>query len=236
MKTGKLAVVTGGTGGLGSRIVHELCAQGMNVVVNHVRDGARVDVRVDLPGSVLHVRADVSRANEVEEMAGRVSRLGGPVSVLINNAAITRDALLVRQNESDWDRVLQVNLKGPFNCIRAFAPLMEAGGHIVNVSSYSGLKGKRGQAAYSASKAALVGLTKTAARELGIGGILVNAVLPGYLGTSMGIRAKEAMEQAMEESVLKSLSDIEETARFIAYLVSTERITGQVFVLDSRVM
>ena len=131
---------------------------------------------------------------------------------------------------------MEVNLKGCFNTVKAFAPLMmkSGGGHMINISSYSGARGKAGQAAYSASKAALIGLTYTLAKELSEYKIKVNAVLPGYMPTEMGSKASEAMKKAKEESITGSLSDPKKVAEFIAYLITTENITGQVFCLDSR--
>jgi NAD(P)-dependent dehydrogenase (short-subunit alcohol dehydrogenase family) len=129
---------------------------------------------------------------------------------------------------------MAVNVKGAFNVMKACVPLMKNGGHVVNISSYSGLKGKKGQAAYSASKAALLGLTKTAACELAPGNIRVNAVMPGYMPTGMGTAAYDAVEQAKAESLLNCLSDPREMAQFIAWLVTTKTITGQTFVFDSR--
>lgn len=169
-------------------------------------------------------------------MAGAVRRQWGGVDVLVNNAGITRDALLIKQKETDWDDIMKTNLGGAFHMIRAFVPLMHRGGHVVNISSYSGLKGKEGQGAYSASKAALLGLTKAAAHELAALDIRVNAVLPGYLPTSMGEKAAAAMERAKEASLLNTLSNPEEVARFIVYLSGTTHITGQVFSLDSRII
>ncbi len=131
---------------------------------------------------------------------------------------------------------MAVNIKGAFNLIKSFVPIMNNGGHIINISSYSGLKGKAGQAAYSASKAALLGLTKTAALELGSHGIKVNAVLPGYMATSMGRAAAGALKVAAFDSLLNTLSDPREVARFIAYLTTTDSITGQTFIFDSRIV
>lgn len=236
MKSAGLAVVTGGTGGLGSRIVAALCSRGFRVAVNCLRSDGRIDgLRERFGEMICPVKADVSDSRDVDRMASVIRALGDRLSVLINNAAITRDALLVNQKEEEWDVVMGVNLKGVFNCMRAFAPSMEEGGHIVNISSYAGLKGKRGQAAYSASKAALIGITRTAARELATHHIRVNAVVPGYLPTTMGLAARRAMESAVEESLLKRLTEPDEVVRFIMYLITTESVTGQVFCLDSRI-
>ena len=168
----------------------------------------------------------------------QIEKRFGRLDAVINNAGITKDNLLLRQSEGDWDRLINTNLKGCFNVIRAMAPLMErsGGGHMLNISSYSGVKGKAGQAAYSASKAALIGLSHTVAKELAGHGIRVNVLLPGYMMTEMGAGAQKAMEKAREESISNNLSDPLEVAAFVAYLLGTKNITGQVFSLDSRII
>ena len=182
------------------------------------------------------MRADVGDIHQVEDMALQIENRFGRLDAVINNAGITKDNLLMRQSENDWDGIMKTNLKGCFNVIRTMAPLMKksGGGHILNISSYSGLKGKAGQPAYSASKAALVGLTHTAAKELAPYDIRVNVLLPGYMMTEMGATALKAMEKAREDSISKKLSDPLEVAEFVACLLGTKNITGQVFSLDSR--
>ncbi|MCI0469943.1 MAG: SDR family oxidoreductase, partial [Nitrospirae bacterium] len=173
---------------------------------------------------------------EMRRMADAVKENWGKVDVLVNNAGLIKDSILMRTSEEDWDRVIDVNLKGVFNAISVFAPLMNDGGHIINISSYSGLKGREGQSAYSASKAALLGLTKSAAIELAGYKIRVNAVLPGYMPTRMGMSSDEAMQKARTESLLKTISDPMEAAGFIVWLSKTDNITGQIFCLDSRIV
>ncbi|MFO0753073.1 MAG: SDR family NAD(P)-dependent oxidoreductase [Thermodesulfovibrionales bacterium] len=235
--TNRVAVVTGGAGGLGREIVRAFFESGYRVVLTYHTSGASLAGLLGAMGDrVLPLKADVRSSGEVSAAAQEVLRRWERVDVLVNNAGITRDALLLRQREEDWDAVLAVNCKGAFNTIRAFAPLMTAGGHIVNISSYSGLKGKEGQAAYSASKAALLGLTKTAAAELAEKDIRVNAVLPGYLPTAMGSGAAGAMERAREESLLHVLSDPGEAARFIVHIAGMRTLTGQVISMDTRIL
>lgn len=235
--TNKVAVITGGAGGLGREIAKAFHENGYGIVINYFESGKQArELFETMGGSVLTVKADVGNSDEVSAMAEHVYKKWGRVDVLVNNAGITKDALLIKQGEKDWDRIMNVNLKGAFNCIKAFAPLMKDGGHIISISSYSGLKGKEGQAAYSASKGALLGLTKTAAVELSEHGIKVNAILPGYMPTKMGIKAEEALKGAKEASLLNVLSDPMEAARFIVYLANTENITGQVFCLESRII
>jgi 3-oxoacyl-[acyl-carrier protein] reductase len=233
----RVAVVTGAARGLGREVAIILGRTGYNVAINYHRspdEAAKVVAGMGV-GSMA-VKADVSSFREMEEMAGRVCEKWGTIDVLINNAGIARDRLMIKHGEDDWDEVLRVNLKGCFNAVKAVLPSMiQAGrGHIVNVSSRSGLRGKAGQAAYSASKASVIGLTYSLAKELGAYNIKVNCVLPGYMRTGMGMCAEEAMKRAREESVIGCLSDPGEVAGFIAYLVTTETVTGQVFSLDSR--
>jgi 3-oxoacyl-[acyl-carrier protein] reductase len=233
----RVAIVTGGAIGLGREIVRALSHSGCRVCVNYLSShDAAADIAGEIGDGIIAVRADVGKRNDVSAMIDRVIRLWGRLDFVVNNAGVVKDDLLVRQSETDWDRLMEVNLKGAFNLIQASVPMMTEGGHIINISSYSGMKGKKGQAAYSASKAALLGLTKSAALELAERGIRVNAVLPGYMPTGMGASAASSLEHAKEESLLNTLSDPREVAGFIAYLVTTETVTGQTFVFDSRIV
>ena len=237
LMTNKVTVITGAAGGLGKEIALAFYKNGYGAVINYLESEKSAQELAEMIGDMaISAKADVSRFEDVSKMAEYVCKKWGRVDVLVNNAGVIKDALLIRQSEKDWDRIMDVNLKGTFNCIKAFAPLMKEGGHIINISSYSGLKGKEGQAAYSASKAALLGLTKTAAIELAEFKIKVNAILPGYMPTKMGVNAEEAMKKAKEVSLLGTLSDPKEAARFIVYLAGTENITGQVFCLESRII
>lgn len=232
------AVVTGASRGLGRQTAIALGKTGYAVAVNyHQSKSDAEEVVLSMGSPSLLVRADVGNLCEVQEMAERIHREWGRIDLIINNAGIARDGLLVKYSEDDWDEVIRVNLKGCFNTVKTFVPLMleSGGGHIINISSRSGLRGKAGQAAYSASKASIIGLTYTLAKELAGYNIRVNSVLPGYMDTTMGVRAQKAMSQAKEESLIGSLSNVEGTASFIAYLASTENITGQIFSLDSRI-
>lgn len=233
-----VAVVTGAAKGLGREIAMALASHGYNVAVNYQHSKTEADALImEANSEMISVKADVGDLKQVRDMADIVYKRWGRVDALINNAGITRDGLLIKYKEADWDEVLRVNLKGCFNTMQAFVPLMieSGGGHIINISSSSGLKGKIGQPAYAASKAALIGLTYTMAKELGEYNIRVNAILPGYMPTTMGGEAEKAMKGAIEESVLKKLSDPCEAAAFISRLITTSGITGQVFRLDSRI-
>ena len=173
---------------------------------------------------------------QVMGMAEEIKQRWGRLDLLVNNAGIARDALLLKATEEEWDEVMRINLRGCFNMVKVFAPVLKktGGGHIVNMSSRSGLMGKAGQAAYSASKAALIGFTRSLAAELGRYNIKANAVLPGYMPTDMGKKAAGAIKRAREKSMLGKLSDPAEVASFVVWLAETEGITGQVFSLDSR--
>lgn len=231
-----VAVVTGGSRGLGREIAIALGKSGYNVAVNYLYSKEKADEVISKIGrNAVAIKADVSDTKQVEAMAEIIRKKWGGVYALINNAGAAKDNLLIKYEESDWDEVIKTNLKGCFNAVRAFVPLMAGGGHIINISSYSGLRGKAGQTAYSASKAALIGLTYSLAKELGAHNIKVNCVLPGYMPTDMGRNAAKAMEDARKESILKSLSDPQKVAEFIYCLLTTEHITGQVFTLDSRI-
>ncbi|MDA8387111.1 MAG: SDR family NAD(P)-dependent oxidoreductase [Nitrospiraceae bacterium] len=230
-------LITGGAGGLGSALALRLTDEGYRVAINFRGGGAAAErLTRKLGASALALRADVGDPGEMYAAAEALRAGWGRLEALINCAGIARDALLVKLEPEEWDEVIRVNLTGAFNAIRSFAPLMTGpgGGHIINVSSYSGLKGKRGQAAYSASKAALIGLTLGAAAELGGRNIRVNAVLPGYMPTRMGAAAPGAMREAEKDSLLGRLSGAEEAASFIAGLLRMECITGQVYPVESR--
>lgn len=233
-----VAVVTGASKGFGRQIGITLSKAGYHVALNFNQSKPDVNGTVGIPTeNTMTVKADVGDSRQVEAMAESIYKKWGRVDAVINNAGITRDKLLVRCREDDWEEVLRVNLRGCFNTVRAFAPLLQksGGGHIVNITSYSGVRGRAGQAAYSASKAAVLGLTCSLARELSEYNIRVNSILPGYMPTDMGKNTETAMKAALEESILKRLSDPKEAAGFIAYLLTTRNITGQAFNLDSRI-
>ncbi|MFA4830536.1 MAG: SDR family NAD(P)-dependent oxidoreductase [Thermodesulfovibrionales bacterium] len=238
--------MTGASRGLGREIALALGRSGYNVAVNYLAsENDAKKVAHEIGENAFLVKADVGDAKQVEKMADAVYRKWGRVDVLINNAGITKDSLMIKLKEAEWDEILRVNLKGCFNTIKTFSHVMinsgrdrlaTGGGHIINISSYSGLKGKEGQAAYSASKSALLGLTYTAARELAGYNIRVNALLPGYMQTHMGMAAEKAMSKARADSISGSLSNPKEVAGFVSYLIKTDNITGQVFSLDSRII
>jgi len=236
----KIALITGGTGGLGSRTVLALWRDGYRVAINFKSNELQSKKLLsEMDENAIALKADVGNMEEVKEMSDALYKLWGIPDVLINSAGITKDALTLKAKPEDWDEVMRVNLRGVFNTMQVFSRLMKLqgkGGHIVNVSSYSGVKGKKGQAAYSASKSAIIALSKTAAIEFAEYGIKVNVILPGYMPTDMGKKAGGAMAGAREESLLKRLSDPDEVAGFIANLIEMEGVTGQVFAVESRII
>lgn len=235
----KVAIVTGGSRGLGRETALALGRAGYGVAVNYrINETAAREVAGLIGEHALCVRADVGDAGEVRAMANEVDERFGRLDALINNAGRTTDALLVRTTVDVWDELMAVNLKGPFNTIKSFTPLMKrsGGGHILNVSSYTALKGRAGQAAYGASKAALLGLTRVAAMELAMYNIKVNALVPGYMPTGMGAGSAQAIKRAREESLVGMHSSAADVAGFIVMLMEFEGATGQIFALEGRVL
>ena len=229
-------LITGAGRGLGKETAIALSKAGHAVAINYCRSEKEARLLAETLGNAIALRADVGDLRQVIRMAEEINDRWGRLDALINNAGVAIDNLLIKTPTEDWDEVMRVNLKGAFNAAQAFAPLLikSGGGHILNISSRSGLRGKPGQAAYSAGKAGLIGLTFSLAKELAPYNIRVNAVLPGYMPTSMGEGAATAMKKAKEESLTGRLSDPLEVAGFIAWLLGTEGVTGQVFTLDSR--
>lgn len=234
-----IVLVTGASRGLGKQIALRLAEEGYGVVINYIASVKEAEAVMKATGSnSLAIKADIRSALDTKKMAEQIQDRFGRLDAIINNAGITKDNLLLKQTEKEWDEITGTNLRGCFTIMKTMAPLLirSGGGHIINISSYSGVKGKAGQSAYSASKAALIGLTIAAAREFSEYNIKVNALLPGFMATEMGITSGKAMEKAKESSILQRLSDPEEVAKFVAYLLKTGNITGQVYSLDSRIL
>lgn len=234
-----VCLITGSSRGLGKAVALEFGDRGHRVVV-HYKDNKREAEKVALNMSEsIVLQADVKSPEDVNLLVDRVMSTWGRIDVLVNNAGITKELLLVKTTEKWFDEIINTNLKGPFHLIRAVARriMKQKSGHIINVSSYAGIKGKEGLSAYSAAKSGLIGLTKTAARELSRLNIMVNAVLPGYMLTDMGVESTDrAKEAALRENVVKDFSDPCNVAEFICNLAETKGITGQVFNLDSRII
>lgn len=237
----RVVIVTGASRGLGREIAIRFGLAGNKVIVNYLRHADEADLVVrsleGRGGTAAAICADVSRAVDADAMIAKVQAMWGRIDVLVNNAGIVRDALLVRMQEQDWDDVLRTNLYGPFHCMRAVSDIMirQQEGHIISIGSLVGVRGREGQANYASSKAGLIGLTRAAARELGASNIKVNAVLPGYLQTDMGTAADHVHERVVGENVLGRISEPAEIADFVHYLSTMKNISGQVFNLDSRI-
>jgi len=232
-KNGRVAVVTGAAGALGQALVTELVTQGWHVCAGiHRKNRAG-----DQPG-VLTVPLDVTNREQVETAVEQVLGKWGRIDVLVNNAGIVRDAALWEMTEEDFQEVLNVNLRGAYLCSQlALRPMLkQRDGHIVNISSFSGRCGSRGQANYATAKAGLFGLTTSLAREVGSRNIRVNAVLPGVLesGITAGLKP-EQMEAYARANALSRINSVEEVARFVAFLVTMQNASGQIFQLDSRI-
>ena len=232
----KVALITGGAQGIGKTISEELVQNGAHVVLGDVNlEGAQATAEAinNNGGSASAVRIDVSNPAEVKQVFDSILKDKKPIDIMINNAGITRDGLMVRMKEADWDRVLNINLKGTFLCSQQAAKQMmkQKSGAIVNIASIVGVMGNFGQANYSASKAGVIGLTKTLAREVGSRGIRANAVAPGFIDTEMTQVLDESVRQKWIEQIpLAKLGLPEDVARCVAFLVSdrSSYITGQV--------
>ena len=226
----RCAIVTGGARGIGRAIAAGLASAGATVHVIDRHEPADVDGR-----AVQFHSCDVTDPRAIQAM---LDSLVAPASILVNNAGITRDRTLMKMDDSEWSDVIAVNLTGAFNMMRAVAPAMVGigGGRIINVTSINGIRGKVGQANYAASKAGLIGLTKTAARELGRKGITVNAVAPGMVMTEMA-RAlpKEILDRAIGKTVLDQPAEPADIAAAVVFLASdaARMITGQVLQVDA---
>ncbi len=235
---GQVALVTGGSRGIGRAVAEALAAGGSHVaVLARSEEGAQA-VAATLPGDGhVGLACDVVDAAAVDAAVKRVEDELGSLDVLVNNAGITADNILVRLGDDDWDRVLDTNLKGAFHMIRAAARGMmrRRSGRIINVSSVVGLMGNKGQANYAASKAGLVGLTKTVARELAVRGVLCNAVAPGFIDTDMTARLSDETRAALSAQIaLGRLGTVADVAGVVRFLAGPDAgyITGQVIVVD----
>lgn len=241
MSEKKVALVTGAGRGIGRAIALTLAEKGFFVVVNYNGSAAKAQETVEIirqsGGEAVSCACDVSDFNACGEMMTALIKDYGHIDVLVNNAGITRDNLLMKMSEEDFDKVIAVNLKGCFNTIKHLSRqlLKQRSGKIINISSVTGVMGNAGQANYCASKAGIIGLTKSAARELGSRGITVNAVAPGFIETEMTESLSEAVKSALTEQILlKRTGRAEEVAEVVAFLASSaaDYMTGQVISVD----
>jgi 3-oxoacyl-[acyl-carrier protein] reductase len=234
--SGKVAVVTGGSRGIGLAVARALVQDGASVVVSG-RDAARLESAVAeleaLGGAVLAVTSDASRREDADALIEATRERFGRIDVLVNNAGITRDQLLVRMKDEDWDRVMETNLRGVFLLTRAAGKTMmrQRSGRIINMASTAGAMGNAGQVNYSAAKAGVIGLTKAAARELAHWNILVNCVAPGLVETDMTAAIPaEAREALLQQVPLKRMGTAREVAEVVRFLAGdgAAYVTGQV--------
>lgn len=237
--TGKVALVTGASRGIGRAIAARLAARGAKVacVATKAENCAETVAACEAVGAqAMAFGVDVASTADVAELVGQVQKEMGGLDILVNNAGITRDGLLLRMTEDDFDRVVDVNLKGSWNFVRAAArPMMKCRGRIVNISSVVGLTGNAGQVNYSASKAGVIGLTRSVAKELASRGVTVNAIAPGFIETDMTAAIDEATSKKLSDSIpLKRIGKPDEIATAVEFLVGPggDYVTGQTLVID----
>lgn len=234
----KVAVVTGGTTGIGKEIALTLAQDGFDVVVNYIQKDEAVKEEIEAMGrKCMLVEGNVTSMEDMEKMTQAIMNEFGRIDVLVNNAGITRDSLLLRMSEEDFDSVLNVNMKGAFCTMKHIVPVMmkQKSGRIINISSVVGMVGNAGQINYSASKAALLGMTKSLAKEVASRGILVNAVAPGFIATRMTDKLTDAQkENILTQIPLKRMGAPKDIANAVAFLASDRAsyITGHTLVVD----
>jgi len=241
MLKGKCAIVTGASRGIGKAIALKLASLGANIVLNYrSNEKEALEVETEIKGmgvETLCVKGDISKSEEVDNLINSAKEKFGTIDVMVNNAGITKDGLIIRMKEEDFDNVIDVNLKGVFNCLKAITPIMmkQKHGKIINLSSVVGITGNAGQVNYSASKAGVIGMTKSLAREIGSRGITVNAVAPGYIETDMTEALADKYKEDMKKSIpLKRLGKASDVANVVAFLASesADYVTGQVIQVD----
>lgn len=236
----KVALITGGARGIGRAIAMAFAREGADIVVADVNQEEAEKTARDIEALArksLAIPMDVTNYLKVEEAINKILDKFGKVDILVNNAGITKDGLLLRMNEAEWDAVINVNLKGTFNCTKAVSKAMikQRSGKIINIASIIGIIGNAGQANYSASKAGIIALTKTAAKELASRNINVNAVAPGFIQTNMTAGLPEDIKQKMKEAIpLNKFGSPDDVAAACLFLASEDAnyITGQTIIVD----
>lgn len=241
MLQGKCAVITGASRGIGREIALKYAKEGANIVLNYrnsEEEAIHLKEELDKLGSdTLIIKANVSNYEEAENLIKKAKEAFGRIDILVNNAGITKDNLIMRMKEEDFDSVIDVNLKGAFNCLKAVTPIMirQKSGKIINMSSVVGVTGNAGQVNYSASKAGLIGMTKSLAREIGGKNINVNAIAPGFIDTDMTkVLNEDQKKNIISQVPLKRLGHVEDIANLALFLGSDQSnyITGQVIHVD----
>lgn len=239
--TDKIALVTGGAQGIGLAIAEELAKAGATLVIADVNlelaETAAKNLSEQFLREMMAIKMDVADVENVDQGFKKIIDKYNHLDILVNNAGVTRDGLMMRMNEADWDLVLAINLKGTFNCIKAATrPMMkQRSGHIINIASVVGLMGNAGQANYSASKAGVIGLTKTAAKELASRGVTVNAIAPGFIKTAMTDKLTDEVKKNMQDQIpLGRFGEAQDVAKAVTFLASNDAtyITGQVLTVD----
>ncbi len=228
-----VVLITGAAGGLGQALTKVLSSGQWQVIAAY-----HTAPLVAAHDQVIQMRMDVTNRQEVSQVVRDIDARFGRIDVLINNAGINRDSLLVQADDEEWDRIHEVCVKGAFLCTQAVLPIMtrQSDGHIINISSYAGRCGVGGQSVYSAAKASLLGLTLATARETGAQNIRVNAILPGVLPTGITRNLSPSLwESFRKQNVLGRFNDLGEVASMVAFLCGTRNISGQIFQLDSRI-
>ena len=237
----KVAIVTGRTRGIGRAIALKLADHGANIVINYRnsdKEAEELKAILEEKGvKVLAVKCDISNFEDSKNLMDKCKEVFGKIDILVNNAGITKDTLIMRMKEEDFDNVIDVNLKGTFNCAKHASAIMlkQRFGKIINMTSVVGIAGNAGQVNYAASKAGVIGLTRSLAKELGSRGITVNAVAPGFINTDMTASLSEKVkEEASKNIPLKRLADPEDVANLVGFLASdaANYITGQVINVD----
>lgn len=241
MLQGKCAVITGASRGIGREIALKYAKEGANIVLNYRNSEAealKLKEELDKLGSkTLIVKANVSKFEEAQNLINEAKEAFGRIDILVNNAGITKDNLIMRMKEEEFDSVIEVNLKGAFNCLKAVTPIMvrQKGGKIINMSSVVGVIGNAGQVNYCASKAGLIGMTKSLAREIGGKNININAIAPGFIDTDMTkVLNEDQKKNILSQVPLKRFGDALDIANLALFLASDQSnyITGQVIHVD----